>query len=1048
MWEFDAVIFDLDGVITRTALVHGSAWKRMFDEFLKSREERFGEPFKEFTHAGDYLPFVDGKPRYKGVADFLSSRGIEIPFGDPSDDPKEETACALGNRKNLLFNAVLDDEGVSVYESTVDLLKQLKKENIRIGVASSSKNCKPVLDTAELMHFFETRIDGVVSAEIGLNGKPEPDIFTTACDRLGVEYHKAIVVEDAVSGVQAGQKGNFGLTIGIAREDNIKELQVGGADIVVEDLSELTMEDLNNWFKNGIEDDSWKLNYYDYDTEKERSREALLTIGNGYFGTRGALEESEANKVNYPGTYMSGLFNRLASKVGDRNIENEDFVNISNWLPVSFRINGGDWFGFEPQPSYKIEKMHRQLDMRNGTLFKYMIVVDSDGRRTLVKSKRFAGMHDPHRAGMTYSITPLNYTEAIEIQSVISGDHINAGVSRYSDLNQEHLEPVSENSKDRILQLLVKTTDSDIKIGMAARHKVNRIVVGSQIKTGRAKISEIFKLEAEEGHEILLEKMVTVFTTMKNDSTDPIKDAVKAINDITGFLDELNKSEEAWKQIWEKININVEGDRIAQRLLHLHLYHMIVSASPHHAKLDAGIPPRGLHGEAYRGHIFWDELYILPMYNLSYPEVSKSTLLYRYDRLDEARKYAKEYGYEGAMFPWQSGSDGREETQVVHLNPLSGEWGDDYSSLQRHVSLAIAYNLWSYFHVTGDEEFMLKYGIELFFDICKFWVSKSSKGRDGKYHIDKVMGPDEFHEKLPGDSRGGVTDNAYTNIMVSWMLSKTELLLEDFQKGGIDDVLKKLEISENDLIQWKDVEKKLALNINSDGIIEHFDGYFNLKELDWKTYNEKYPDIHRLDRILKAEGKSPDAYKLSKQADLLMAFYNLGNEQATAVIKGLGYDVPGDYIRKNFDYYIQRTSHGSTLSRLVHARLALQEGLKDLGWGLYRDALESDLNDIQGGTTGEGVHCGVMAGTVYDTLVAFAGLDLSGTIPKLNPKLPAGWKSLEFKFGFKEDKFHVTISESDLKLLLLESQKTKIKLHICGEDLEVKPGEEIQVELK
>nr|MDA3821785.1 hypothetical protein [Bacteroidales bacterium] len=832
----------------------------------------------------------------------------------------------------------------------------------------------------------------------------------------GVEYHKAIVVEDAVSGVQAGHKGNFGLTIGIAREDNIKELQVCGADIVVEDLSELTMEDLNNWFKTGIEVDSWKLNYYDYDTSKERSREALMTIGNGYFGTRGALEESEANKVNYPGTYMSGLFNRRTSKIGDRDVENEDLVNVSNWLPVSFRINASDWFGFEPQPSYKIEKMHRQLDMRNGTLFKYMIVVDSEGRRTLVKSKRFAGMHDPHRAGMTYSITPLNYTEAIEIQSVLSGDHINAGVERYSELNQEHLEPVSENSKDRILQLVVKTTDSDIEIGMAARHKVNRIVVGSQIKTGRAKISEIFKLEAEQGHEILVEKMVTVYTSMKDDSTEPIKDAVHAINDIAGFMDELNKSEEAWKQIWDRIDLKVGGDRNAQRLLHLHLYHMMVSASPHHAKLDAGIPPRGLHGEAYRGHIFWDELYILPMYNLSYPEVSKSTLLYRYNRLDEARKYAKEYGYEGAMFPWQSGSDGREETQVVHLNPLSGEWGDDYSSLQRHVSLAIAYNLWSYYHSTGDEEFMLKYGNELFLDICKFWVSKSKKDRDGKYHIDKVMGPDEFHEKLPGDKEGGLTDNAYTNIMVSWMLSKAEVLVEDFQKSGIDDVMKKLEISETDFKLWTEIERKLTLNINSEGIIEHFDGYFNLKELDWNYYNEKYPDIHRLDRILKAEDKSPDAYKLSKQADLLMVFYNLGKEQVTTIIKGLGYTVPNDYLRKNFDYYIQRTSHGSTLSRLVHARLALQEGLEDLGWGLYRDALESDLNDIQGGTTGEGVHCGVMAGTVYDTLVAFAGLDLSGARPKLNPKLPNKWKSLAFSFLFREDKYHVTISETEVKL--------------------------------
>jgi trehalose/maltose hydrolase-like predicted phosphorylase len=448
--------------------------------------------------------------------------------------------------------------------------------------------------------------------------------------------------------------------------------------------------------------------------------------------------------------------------------------------------------------------------------------------------------------------------------------------------------------------------------------------------------------------------------------------------------------------------------------------------------MDAGIPPRGLHGEAYRGHIFWDELYIVPWYNLYYPDVTKATLMYRYNRLDEARKYAQEYGYEGAMFPWQSGSDGREETQVVHLNPLSGEWGEDYSSLQRHVSLAIAYNVWNYYHSSGDRDFMIQYGNELFFDICKFWVSKTSKGEDGRYHIDKVMGPDEFHEKLPGSKEGGVTDNAYTNIMVSWMLSIAEKLMDEFAADGIKGVLEKLHVSENDFTLWKEVERKLTLNINEDGIIEHFSGYFGLEELDWDAYREKYGNIHRLDRILKAEDKSPDEYKLSKQADLLMVFYNLGNQAVTGIIKEMGYQLPDNYIQSNFDYYISRTSHGSTLSRLVHARLAFHAGLFDIGWKLYREALESDLNDIQGGTTGEGVHCGVMAGTVYDTLVAFAGLDLSGDTPSLNPSLPKFWKKLEFKFGFRHAIFHVTITGSDIKIIFSEYEKTKIKLHICG----------------
>lgn len=245
---FEAVIFDMDGVITKTAITHSAAWKKMFDEFLQSRSQESGEEFKEFTQ-NDYLSYVDGKPRYKGVASFLESRSIELAFGAPSDKPGFETICGLGNRKNEAFNEVIARDGVEVYESTAQMLEDLQKAGIKLGVASSSKNCAPVLEAVDLLKIFGARVDGVVSAEMGLSGKPEPDIFTTACDILEVSYSKSIVVEDAVSGVQAGAKGNFGMTLGIAREDNEKELAENGADFVVTDLEEVNgIEGLNALF--------------------------------------------------------------------------------------------------------------------------------------------------------------------------------------------------------------------------------------------------------------------------------------------------------------------------------------------------------------------------------------------------------------------------------------------------------------------------------------------------------------------------------------------------------------------------------------------------------------------------------------------------------------------------------------------------------------------------------------------------------------------------------------------------------------------------------
>ena len=247
LMHFGAAVFDMDGVITKTAGVHSSAWKSTFDAYLRRRETEFGEPFREFTR-DDYLSFVDGRPRYEGVALFLRSRGLNIPFGDPKDAPGEETVCGLGNRKDEAFNAVLEEEGVEVFRSTVELIKQLLARGIKIGVATSSKNCALELEKAGIEELFETSVDGALAASLGLKGKPEPDIFAEACARLGVKHHRAMIVEDAIPGVQAGAKGRFGLTLGVARENNGEALRRNGAQLVVSDLSQISVEDIDRWF--------------------------------------------------------------------------------------------------------------------------------------------------------------------------------------------------------------------------------------------------------------------------------------------------------------------------------------------------------------------------------------------------------------------------------------------------------------------------------------------------------------------------------------------------------------------------------------------------------------------------------------------------------------------------------------------------------------------------------------------------------------------------------------------------------------------------------
>lgn len=1041
--SFDAVIFDLDGVITNTASVHSAAWKQMFDEFLTREAGRTGEPFHKFTHVNDYLPYVDGKPRYQGVASFLESRGIELPYGDPSDSPGLETICGLGNRKNELFNKMIQTGDVEIFQTTVEFIKKLKQRNIGVGVASSSKNCEAILESAGLLDLFETRVDGVVSEKLKLQGKPEPDIFTTAADNLGVIYDRAVVVEDAVSGVQAGRNGNFGLVLGVARESNEMELMINGADLVVRDLGQISLEDIEVWFQNGLREATWSLSYHGYSPREEGLREVLLTVGNGYFGTRGALEEAEANGINYPGTYISGVYNRLESNVAGRTIVNEDFVNCPNWLPMTFRIEDGDWF--DPNVD-EILRVHRRLDFKTGLLRKEMVVRDDAGRETLIESFRLANMEAPHIAAIRYCITPLNYSGEISIRSGLDGEIINSGVERYRALNSKHLGPGIVGGEGSRSYLLTRTNHSRIEIAEAAQLHVfingQRIETDVEIEKTPASIWSIIRLDIKQDEQLCVEKIVAIYTSKADDVEQPLKEAQFAIDQVESFDTVLESTSSAWDEVWKKIDIQVVGDRFVQKLIRLNLYHSMVTASPHNSRIDAGIPARGLHGEAYRGHIFWDELYILPLYNLHFPEVTRSVLMYRYRRLDQARIYAQYYGCKGAMYPWQSGSDGREETQVVHLNPMSGEWGPDYSSLQRHVSLAIAYNIWNYFWITEDLDFMAQYGGEMFLEICRFWASKARFNNEtGRYDIHEVMGPDEYHERYPDREGGGLTNNSYTNIMVSWALNRAFDILDRLEGERREKLLERIQMNQEELDGWKEIRSRIQIPITNEGLLEQFQGYFKLKELEWDTYRRKYGNIHRMDRILKAEGESPDEYQVSKQADALLGFFVLEPDGMEDILQKLGYpQADRGLLGVNFDYYQKRTSHGSTLSSLVHAYLASLLGNEALYWNFYLDALTSDYKDIQIGTTKEGIHVGVMAGSTILTLRTFAGLRLDGEQLQLAPHLPKTWRQLKFGLTFKGDRYDFNLSRSKVDIRFASQRKLYAKLWVGDQELIVENG--------
>jgi alpha,alpha-trehalase len=747
----------------------------------------------------------------------------------------------------------------------------------------------------------------------------------------------------------------------------------------------------------------WSLRYEGFNPAQEPLREALCTLGNGYFATRGAAEEAEADQTHYPGTYLAGGYNRLETEIAGRVVENEDLVNMPNWLFLTFRPADGDWLNLL---RFEILSYRQELDLNAGVLRREMQVRDRQGRETTLTSRRIVHMGDPHLAAIQWSLRPENWSGPVVVRSALDGRVINAGVARYRELNGKHLAPVETRLLgDDAMLLVVETNQSHIRAAEAARTQVFQgeapIPVKRQNRQEEGYVAQDLTFEMTQGQAVTIEKVVALYTSRDRAISEAGLAAAEAIDQAERFDALLARHSRIWTYLWQRCDIVLEGKQRAQMILRLHIFHLLQTVSPHTADLDVGVPARGWHGEAYRGHIFWDELFIFPFLNFRIPELTRALLRYRYRRLPMARRLAKEAGYRGAMYPWQSGSSGREESQVLHLNPRSGRWIPDNSHLQRHVSAAVAYNVWRYYEVTDDAEFLSYYGAEMLIEIARFWASIAvfNPERD-RYEIRGVMGPDEFHDRYPWAETPGLDNNAYTNVMAAWVLCRA---LDAFNQ--IDDDRRRelrgaLDLDEREIEDWKAISRKMFVPFHAEGIISQFEGYERLEEFDWDEYQEKYGDIHRLDRLLEAEGDTVNRYKASKQADALMLFYLFSSDELRDLFDRLGYALAPEAIPRIVDYYARRTSHGSTLSRIVDSWV-LARADRPRSWLLLEQALESDIADIQGGTTPEGIHLGAMAGTVDLVQRGQIGLEIRDGVLRLNPCLPEALQGLCLRLRYR-----------------------------------------------
>ncbi|RMI33559.1 trehalose-phosphatase [Nocardia stercoris] len=1303
--RYDAVIFDMDGVVTDSAAVHAAAWTDLFDAFLAARPQLAGEDTTPFTLA-DYARWVDGKPRYDGVRDFLAARGITVPEGQPTDPPGTTTVCGLGNRKDELFLDRIARSGVPAFTSTVALVHQLREAGLGAAVFSASRNCAQVLAAAGIGDLFPVRVDGLVAEDLALPGKPDPAVLHEAARRLGADPDRTVVVEDSEAGATAGLRGGFGLVVGVDRIGHAAQLAAHGADVVVADLaavgvvdgfprmSELPdalghhrrvadelgagktavlldfdgtlseivpdpasatlvagaaatlkelagqcpvavvsgrdLDDLRervgidgiwyagchgmelqapdgsrhthdaganaassiaraagelgpalagiagvvvepkrfavavhhrrvaadrigavvataheigercglrvthgrkvtelrpdvDWDKGravewildqltlpvvpvyigddltdedafdavaadgvpilvrhtengdrctaaeygldgpqrvreflellsrllsgalpGISAESWTFGYDGYDPPAERLREALCTVGNGYLATRGAAPESVAGPAHYPGTYVAGLYNRLTDVVDAQLVDNESMVNLPNWLPVRWRLADGDWF--DPDRA-ELLSYRQELDLRRAVLTRRLRYRDSDGRITGVVQQRFASMRSPHLCALRTILTAENWSGPLTIRTGIDTGVRNEGVQRYRELSGNHWAATEVvRAEPASIVVSARTSQSRIPVAVATRTTTSTAVESRAVEVDHLDGHDLV-LDLESGASVTVDKIAAIFTGRDRAVSDPAQAALAAAGEAGTFAELLDAHTAAWEHLWSRLRMDIDGGLAGVRSVRLHLLHLVQTLSPHSADLDVGVPARGLHGEAYRGHIFWDELFVLPVLNVRFPAVGRALLRYRYRRLGEARNAARAIGCTGALFPWQSGSDGREESQRLHLNPRSGHWTPDASHLAQHAGLAVAFDVWQYQQVTDDRDFLVEVGAELLVEVARFWASRATYDHiDDRYHLRGLIGPDEFHTGYPGAPGTGIADNAYINVMAAWALGRARDALDLLAPRVRAELLEKLGVTADEQAHWAAVAKRLFVPFH-DGVISQFGGYEQLAELDWDRYRREYGDIGRLDRILEAEGDDVDRYRVAKQADVLMLFYLLSADELRDVLGQLGYDLPAEMIPRTVDYYLARTTHGSTLSAVVHAWV-LARANRDRALEFFGTVLESDITDIQGGTTPEGIHLAAMAGSVDLLQRCFTGLEVRADRLIFNPRWPRALGTLSFPITYRAHRLTVRIRTDSLEIASEPGDAAPVEIECQATVATLHPGSRIRVTLR
>jgi HAD superfamily hydrolase (TIGR01509 family) len=1029
------VIFDLDGVVTDTAAVHQEAWKELFDGVLHDPRLPHRSPSLNFT-ARDYRLFINGRPREDGIRAFLRARGLTLPDGVPDDPETALTVFGLGKRKNALFHEHLSRSGVKAFPSTLYLMDRLRAARIPLALLTASRNARLILEAAQLIAAFDVIVDGNTAAELNLPGKPDPALFREAARLLGLPPGRIAVIEDAVAGVEAASRGGFGLVVGIDRSGERAALEAAGANIVLKDVGELDI--------GLVLTDPWVLVYEGFDPAHEGHREALTTLGNGYLGTRGAAPESASNGVNYPGTYLAGVYNRLDSVIQGQPSEDEHMVNVTNWLPLDIQTDNNRWWsagGLEPLSE------RRELDLRRAVLTRKLRLQDEHGHILQVLQRRITSMAEPHLLVLETTVEAAGWSGPISIRSGIDAGVVNANVPQDALLANRHLLPLPALvTAEGIQTIETVTCQSHIRIATAVRTELSAPAVATAVEQEGERAYRRFDTWLADGVPLVVTKTVATATSHDRAMSSPLSGALAVLaRSPRAFNAMLAPHEASWGRLQRLFAVQLDADPQSQLILNLHVFHLLQTITPHTAELDVGVPARGLHGEGYRGHVFWDDLFVLPLVTSRLPAVARALLDYRWRRLDAARDAAKSARLRGALFPWQSGSDGREESPAWLFNQRSGRWVMDRSSKQRHGALAVAFNAWQYFEATLDRVWLSQRGAELIVEVARLFGDMAEYDQESdRYHLRAVVGPDEYHDGYPESPGGGVDDNAYTNVMAAWVCERAVHIMSTAPDR--EELQDRFSATEAEIAHWEHVSRRMFVPFHGGGIVSQFAGYSRLQEFDWDGYRNTYGNIERLDLILEAEGDSPNRYRLAKQADVLMLLYLLGDDHLIAQMARLGYTVLPADIARTVDYYLARTVHGSTLSRVAHASV-LAAADPERAWATFREALDADLDDTQGGTTRTGVHLGAMAGSIDVVQRSFAGLRMRQDALVFSPRMPAELRHVSFQVRYRDQLLDISLGHAALRVTAAPGEAAPVTIRVGDRTAHIAVGQSVRFSL-